>query len=174
MNRHNLFTSNSKQKIIFLGKVLLFLSLIIIYLNQVMPQYDGEYNSSLSDKVEKLETTMGPKLVLIGDSNLSFGINSELIETELGMPVVNMGYHGGIGNAFHEEMSKINIQEGDIYIIGHSTFADDDTIGDIYAWVSLENHSHLWRTLIRAKDIMPMIRSFPWYLRKCLDFYLNP
>ena len=173
MNRHNLFTFNFKKKIFFSGKVLLFFSLIVVYLNQIMPQYDGEYNSALSDKVERLETTTGPKIVLIGDSNLSFGINSELIEAEFGMPVVNMGYHGGIGNSFHEEMSKINIQEGDIYILGHSTFADDDTIGDIYAWVSLENHLHLWTTLIRPKDIMPMIRSFPWYLRKCLDLYTS-
>ena len=171
MNRHNLFTSNFKKGIFFLGKLLLFLSLVIIYFYKIMPQYDGDYNSCLSDKVERLEVTAGPKIVLIGDSNLSFGIDSKLIEDEFGMPVVNMGYHGGIGNSFHEKMSRINIQEGDIYILGHSTFADDDTIGDIYAWVSLENHVHLWTTLIRPKDLMPMIRSFPWYLRKCLDFY---
>ena len=45
---------------------------------------------------------------------MEFGFNSEEIEEAMGMPVVNMGLHGGMGNAFHEEMGKLNVQPGRI------------------------------------------------------------
>lgn len=172
MNKHNLSISNFKENTIFLGKILLFLCLIIMYVNIVMPQYTGDYTSSLIDKVNRLESIDEAKIVLIGDSNLAFGINSALMEDELGMPVVNMGLHGGAGNAFHEEMAKFNVKEGDIYIICHSTYADEDMLGELYAWISLENHFHLWK-LIRPKDIIPMVKSFPSYFKKCLNLYAS-
>lgn len=173
MSKRNLSISNFKENILFWGKFLLFLTMIIIYVNRIIfPQYSGEYTSSLTDKVNRLESIDGAKIVLLGDSNLAFGINSALMEEALGMPVVNMGLHGGAGNPFHEEMSKFNVQEGDIYIICHSSFADEDTIGEMYAWISLENHYNLWK-ILRPKDIMPMIKSFPYYLKKCLNLYAS-
>ena len=33
------------------------------------------------------------------------------IEKEVGMPVVNMGLHGNLGNAFHEQMAKKYVKE---------------------------------------------------------------
>lgn len=48
---------------------------------------------------------------------MAFGFQSEQIEEAFGLPVVNLGLHGGLGNAFHEEMAKINVCEGDIYYL---------------------------------------------------------
>ncbi len=172
MNKHNLSISNFKGTAIFCGKCLLFLIICIIYLNKIFPQYLGEYTSSLIDKVSRLESIDGAKIVLLGDSNVAFGINSALMEEALEMPVVNMGLHGGAGNPFHEEMSKFNIQEGDIYIICHSSFADENTLGEMYVWISIENHYHLWQ-ILRNNDIMPMIKAFPSYLKKCLNLYAS-
>lgn len=87
------------------------------------------------------------------------------------MPVINMGLHGGLGNAFHEEMCRINVQEGDIYIICHSSFADDDTISDkVLAWNTIENHIELWK-ILRSKDIISMVKSYPTYFKKCLELF---
>ncbi len=172
MNKRNLFISNF-ERISFAGKFLLFILMIVLYLNnRVIPQYTGGYNSSLIDKVKRLESVESPKIVLLGDSNLTFGINSSMIEDELGMPVVNMGLHKGAGNPFHEEMSKLNVQKNDIYIICHTTYSDDDTLGELYTWISIENHFHLWE-ILRAKDIIPMMKAFPCYLKRCLNLYAS-
>lgn len=171
MNKHSLFTSNFKQNIKFVIKLILVILLFGGYINWILPEYEMSYNASLVDKVNRLEALKEPKIVLLGNSNLSFGINSELIEESLGMPVVNMGLHGGLGNAFHEEMAKLHVVPGDIYILCHSGFDDNDTIADAkLAWLTIENHYRLWR-IIRVKDIKKMIRAFPAYLKGSLAVY---
>ena len=104
--------------------------------------------------------------MLIGNSNVSFGFQSELIEEAYGMPVVNMGLHGGLDNAFHEKMAKINVQPGDVYVICHHTFADDGKVDDVeLAWITLENHTELWN-LISRRDITSMALGLPTYMKK--------
>lgn len=83
-------------------------AIITVFIYKIIPAYEQSYSASLADKVDRLESLNEPKIVLIGNSNLAFGIDSEKIEQEMKMPVVNMGLHGAIGNAFHEEMAKVN------------------------------------------------------------------
>jgi len=145
--------------------------MVMAFFYHTMPQYEKSYVASLLDKVERTESIEGPKIVLLGNSNLAFGIQSEMMEDELGMPVVNMGLHGGIGNVFHEEMARYNVQKGDIYIICHTGYADDDSLSDeVLVWTAIENHFELWE-LLRPSDIYPMLESYPTYLKKCLSLY---
>lgn len=137
----------------------------------VMPQYEGNYQASMVDKVARLESIKEPKIVLIGNSNLAFGIDSRQIEEAFGMPVVNMGLHGGVGNAFNEQAAKLNVTEGDIYIVSHTNYDDTDEIKNpLLAWITIENHRELY-PLIRGKDWMDMIKAYPTYLKKCLTFW---
>lgn len=190
MNRHNLFTSNSKKDtnkkdrdknnrravgtILFLTKLsCLALFLILLFGKVIMPQYLYSYNASLLDKMEHLATLSGPKIVLIGNSNLAFGIRSDLLEEAFHMPVVNMGLHGSLGNAFHEEMAKLHVNEGDIIIVAHTEYDDDDLITDpVIAWLTLENHPALWK-LVRAKDIPSLYFSYPDYAKRCLTLWTS-
>lgn len=159
------------KKLLF--KLLLFGALAIAYIHHILPQYNKGYDAALIDKVERLESIDEPKIVLLGNSNVAFGFDSALIEEKTGMPVVNMGLHAGAGNAFHEDMAKFNVCEGDIYILCHSSFADSDNIPDTMAyWSSLENNYHLWR-LIRRKDIPAAVEGFPVYLKKSLALYAS-
>ena len=171
MNRRSSSTSNSKRNIVFLLKLVAAICLLAGYIYHVLPQYENGYNASLIDKVERLESIDGPKIVLLGHSSLTFGIDSERIEEAFGMPVVNMGLHGGNGNAFHEEMAKYNVAQGDIYIICHSDYDDDNVIQDaMTAWSSIENHLNLWK-ILRVNDIGTMAKSFPIYLKHCLGYH---
>lgn len=174
MNRLNSFISNFKHNktLHFVGTLLLFILFIFFYTCKIFPQYTGEYNASLMDKVERLKSVEEPKIVLIGDSNLSFGINSAMLEDAFGMPVVNMGFHGGADNPFHEEMAKLKVTDGDIYVLCHTDYADEDAIGAMYAWLAIENHYNLWE-LIRPEDIGNMTEYFPYYLKKCLYLYAS-
>lgn len=136
-------------------------------------QHLGNYEASLIDKFERLQSINEPKIILIGNSNVCFGINSEKIEEAFGMPVVDMGLHGGLGNAFLENMVKLGVSEGDIVIVCHSSFGDDDTIPDTaLAWITIEMHKDLW-SLIRMKDWLSMARSYPDYFKNSIIYWHN-
>lgn len=173
MNRRSLYISNFKENFIFLSKILVFLLFAIGYFLHIMPQYAGLYTASLENKVHRLKSIDEPKIVLLGNSNLAFGINSEMIEKEVGMPVVNMGLHASAGNAFHEEMAKYNVVEGDLYIICHTEFSDNNSMSDVtFCWSILEDHFELWK-ILRPSDIYSMLKTFPVYLKKCLNLYIE-
>ena len=120
MNKRNLFTFNFKKNSIFIFKFFIAMCLLLFYIFNMLPQYENGYCASLIDKVNRLKSINEPKIVLLGNSNLAFGIDSKMLEESMNMPVVNMGLHGGDGNAFHEEMAKINVVSGDIYVLCHS------------------------------------------------------
>lgn len=133
-----------RRLFILIFKMLFLTAILLIFFASIMPQNEHMYNAALIEKVERLETIEGPKIVLIGNSNVAFGFESRTIEEEFGMPVVNMGLHGALGNAFHEEMVKINVAPGDIYVICHTDYGDDDKIDDgVLAWSTIENHIEL-------------------------------
>lgn len=164
---------HKKELLFFIKCIVLVVLLFLLCFVVIMPQYLQNNQASLIDKVNRLESLQGPKIVLVGNSNLPFGIVSKDIEEALQMPVVNMGLHGGVGNAFNEQAAKINVQEGDIIILSPSSFDDDDTIKNPeLAWITIENHPKLYR-FIRGKDIPDMIRAYPSYLKKCIGLWTN-
>lgn len=155
----------------FLCRFMIFMSLAlagaIISIVFYAPQYAHGYNASALDKIARLESLPSPKIILVGNSSLSFGIKSPMIEEALGMPVVNLGLHGGLGNRFHEEMAKYNIGKGDILVVCHTEYSDNNKINDhVLAWITIENHYHLWR-LVRY-DILGMIEYFPKYVARLI------
>lgn len=148
-----------------LGIVILFCFWI------VMPQYLNNYQAALIDKNERLCSIDEPKIVLIGNSNLVFGIDSAAIEEAFGMPVVNMGMHGNLGNPFVEQAALKNVHEGDIVILSYSNFDDGDVIRNPQlAWITIENHLELY-SYVRPKDWKGMIRAYPTYLKDCLELW---
>lgn len=153
----------------FLYKIIVFVILVIIILALCVlfhyyvigNQYERGYNASINDKIALLKITNEPKIILIGNSNLSFGINSEILSKELNMPVVNLGLHGGLGNKFHEDMAFFNVKKGDILVVAHNSYEDNGKISDYgLAWVTLEWHKELWR-IIPKEEYLNMLKSYP-------------
>ncbi|MBO6015960.1 MAG: hypothetical protein J6P60_05170 [Lachnospiraceae bacterium] len=163
-----------KKNAIFFCKLLLMGALVAGFCFLcVMPQYTYNNQAAMVDKVRHLQSLEGSKITLVGNSNLAFGIQSQLLEQELGMPVANMGLHGGVGNAFNEQAAKINIDEGDLIILSPSSFHDNDRIKNPeLAWITIENHPEMFR-FIRLKDIPDMAMAYPTYLRKCIGMWAN-
>lgn len=126
------------------------------------PQYTHNYQASVLDKMERLEGIKSSKIILVGNSNAAFGFLSERIEAAFGMPVVNLGLHGGMNNRFHEDMAKYNIGKGDIVVVCHTTYSDNGKIIDCaLAWITIENYFHLW-PLVRH-DAAGMMKAFLSY-----------
>ena len=121
------------------------------------------YPAAIIDKIDRLMTIKGAKIILIGDSNLSFGMNSALIEKEFNLPTVNLGLHGGLGNDFHEGMAKFNIGSGDIVVICHDNYSDEGLIlNPEIAWATVEYHKELW-PLISKANYLKMLKAYPKY-----------
>jgi len=105
----------------FIGKILLFglfvLLLLLFGASRITTGWQGDYMFALIDKFERLETEKSPKIVLIGGSNLAFGMDSKTLSQYYNMPVINMGLHAGIGLRFLLEEIKPYIKKNDIVII---------------------------------------------------------
>ena len=125
----------------FLTKTLFLILLVMTVLglalflipNKKIP--DNSLFASI-DKHHRLSSLQGPKVVLVGGSNLPFGIKSQMIEDALGMPVVNMGLHAGLGMNFILSEVEKDIHKGDIVI------------------VSLEYHHFLSRSMYNGEDVL--------------------
>lgn len=154
---------------ILIGCVALIFGVNVFIVFKVMsPQYSNYYNAAILDKTERLKMINGPKIILVGNSNVSFGIESKIIEDELQMPVVNLGLHGGLGNRFHENIAKLNIDKGDLVILCHSEY-DSDSIGDLsLAWITIENYYELWK-LINVDEYPGMLSALPKYMLDVLQ-----
>ena len=88
---------------------------------------DGnDYAESSLDKHARLRQLKGPKVVVVGGSNVAFGIDSPLLEQLVGRPVVNMGMNGFFGARFMLEEIKPALNEGDIVV---ASFEPDGYFG---------------------------------------------
>ncbi len=132
--------------------------------------FKNNYQAAINDKLDRLKSIDGPKIILVGHSNVAFGFDSERLESAMGMPVVNLGLHGSLGNTFHEDMAKVNLGEGDIVVVCHTSFSDDGKIGDYsLALITVDNDPEIAK-LIRAEDVPGMIGAYPDYL--CNSLFL--
>ncbi len=137
------------------------------------PQYSGSYQASFIDKMDRLMSIKEPKIILVGNSNLAFGMDSKMLSEHMGMPVVNLGLHGDLGNVFHESMARQNIGKGDLVIVCHSDYDDSDAIVDpAITWITIENNTEYW-PVIRLKDVPSMITGLPKYLDRLLSLYIT-
>jgi hypothetical protein len=117
---------------LFLVKFTLLLAVIALIVGGTLvlirPDPAGYFQASLY-KLDILKRTPSPRLIVIGGSNVAFGVDSELLESELGIPVVNMGLHVGLGESSYKELNNY-IRPGDIILLmpEYSIFRNDDIL----------------------------------------------
>ena len=80
-------------------------------------QYSNTFVGVLDEKYERLASIEEPKVVVIGGSSVAFGLDSEAMEEELDMPVVNFGLYAAIGTKAMIDLSRDQIREGDIVVL---------------------------------------------------------
>lgn len=77
------------------------------------------YQSTIQDKFRTLKETNTPKIIIVGGSNAAFGMDQQMLEEATGYKVVNLGLHAGFNQLFHSELSKANINQGDIVLLAY-------------------------------------------------------
>lgn len=122
------------QIVVLAGLVLATYLLIILY---VRTTGGSRPLAAIIDKENLLHRTASPKIIFVGGSNIAMGIDSPLVEEHLGMPVVNMGLHGGLGLRFYLNEVTPYVNAGDLVVVSpeYQSFVGlvdgDETILDI-------------------------------------------
>ncbi|WP_375559328.1 hypothetical protein ACE193_16525 [Bernardetia sp. OM2101] len=148
----------------FLLKNLLFsIPFIILFISGLffLPTTLESNNMLYASKAkrERLKSITSPKIVFIGGSSIAFGLDSKIIEEQLGYPVVNMGLHAEIGLHYMVLETLPYLKKGDIVIIAaeYEQF-DNQTFygGEVLPPLLFDIHND-YETL----DLTSTIRLFP-------------
>jgi hypothetical protein len=78
---------------------------------------DDNYLAAVLEKDRLIRTTPSPKIILVGGSNLAFGIDSRVLQDSLSVNVVNMGLYAKLGLRYMLAQVKPYIRAGDIVIV---------------------------------------------------------
>ncbi len=81
------------------------------------PTNDNGYYAAAKDKHVRLASTASPRLVLVGGSNLAFGLKSGVLQDKLGINVVNMALHARLGLPFMLNEITGQLGRGDVVLI---------------------------------------------------------
>jgi hypothetical protein len=77
----------------------------------------NDYNLGIDLKHRRLAQYDTRKIVLVGGSNLSYGVDSKLLQSATGCPVVNMGMNGYFGVRYMLEEVKQQIDPSDVVVL---------------------------------------------------------
>jgi hypothetical protein len=88
-------------------------------------------------QLDLLKNTPSPRIILVGGSNVSFGLDAAMMQKALGVPVINDGLHAGLGVVPLRELQEY-LRPGDIVIISleYSMFASEDIMEGDLAFLS--------------------------------------
>lgn len=114
------------KKIVF--RLLKFLALGIVFsvlatsilLWSVPDVYSNAYQRAIVSQYNYYKELKGNKIVFIGNSSLSFGLDLNLMEELTGRPCSILGNHAGMDQKYFLEMSKKNLNAGDVVVIEYA------------------------------------------------------
>lgn len=112
-----------KKTISFILFLILLLPTILLCCGTSLPEYYYEsYYAQLSELYQKLKNTEGKKLVIVGGSNVAFGVDSAQMEATLrecgfDYTVCNFGLYAAVGTSAMLELSRDYIREGDVVVL---------------------------------------------------------
>lgn len=152
--------------------ILLFCAYIFLC---IPPQFSGEYQSSINRKYETLLKTESPKIIYVAGSSGTFCVDDKYVSNELDMPFINLGLHASYGIRFISELSKANISNGDIIILGFEEEVYNNNIekSDIYLMASGINDNLKLLKYFSFNQKIDFISYFPTYALKKIDRYIE-
>jgi hypothetical protein len=125
--------SPAKKLLVRIG----LLGLAVVLTGGLASLYDGSnvddgYIAAVLEKDRLIRDTPSPKIILVGGSNLAFGIDSHMMEDSLHVHVVNMGLYAKLGLRFMLAQVNPYIRKGDIVLVvpEYDQFFGDFSEGD--------------------------------------------
>ncbi len=166
---------NFLLKIAAISVIVVFIFfLMFIFLPMDKDDYMREYNK----KIEILKNTPSPRIIFIGASTLAFGIDSKQISDSLGINVINMGLHAGIGARYYVDDYLQYIRKGDIVILSPSYYGDfiqggngfPESLPDLMIATNWRNFDQL-----NIYQLIQLTKGVPFYcLRNTMNLFQTP
>lgn len=103
----------------FVKRVLLFVAIQLVILGYVVWAgriSDDTYYSAMEDKIARLESIEGPRVIILGGSNAVFGIDSQRVARGLAGEPVNVALHAGVGYGVYLELVEAHVRAGDTVV----------------------------------------------------------
>ncbi len=121
-------------------------------------------------------TPGGSRMVIIGGSNVAYGLDSKRIQDALHIPVVNAGLHASLGMKFYLTDLKPYIREGDIVVVipEYSQYYTDSFYGNMELVSVLFDVYKDGMKDIDAKQWLHLMRFIPFYAASKLKISKAP
>ena len=130
----------------------LLAELLLLFGFVLPPQYEDTFPGEMKYKMERLETTEGPRIIVVGGSSVPFALKSGLVEAYLpGYQVVDFGMYAGMGTVVMLDWAQTQAREGDIFVI-----APEQNAQTLSCFFSGEL---AWQAADGAFDLLPLIDS---------------
>lgn len=114
---------------LFTKSILLFLIVLgvlySIFLQYPQSKPKNTYLLGAKIKHTRLDTVSSPRIILIGGSNLAFGIDTKAIQDSLGINIINMGINGGFGLQYTCSEILHGLRQGDIVVFNFEYLLHD-------------------------------------------------
>jgi hypothetical protein len=102
------------KRIVVLAALFIGLNALVLI---AVPKDENGYLCAWIDKIDNLEKTPQPRVILIGGSSVAFGTDSKMMRDSLGMNVINMGMQGGIGLRYMIDDCDKYIKSDDMVVL---------------------------------------------------------
>ncbi|MDF2437009.1 MAG: hypothetical protein K0Q95_1385 [Bacteroidota bacterium] len=149
------------------------LLIILIFILVISPS--EEFKKSLLyshlDKKELLINTPAPRIIFVGGSNLSFGLNSQIISDSLKLNPVNTAIHISLGLKFMLANIQRDMHENDIVIISpeYEHFFGDFANGRLELLSLIADVDRSSVALLDGKQYFSLCAYLPKYMQSKLE-----
>lgn len=122
---------------------------------------------SFIDKNFLMATGSSPRIIFIGGSNLSFGLNCQMIKDSLKINPINTGIHVGLGLKFMLSDAEDYIRESDIIVVSpeYQNFYGEIANGGIELLSTIVEVSPKSIKLLDYKQYFTLIQNIPEFLK---------
>ena len=121
-------------KIVLFSIILLITAFILFFVSSyiIKDKVKNKGRASVIDKTERLASTTSPRIILIGRSNICYGIDSKLLQDSLHLPVIDMSINARVGMCFYMNQLKPYLHKNDIVIAipEYGAYSTIDYYGD--------------------------------------------
>lgn len=169
-----------KPKLAIAAVLLLILPLSLLWAAITLPNcYQESYYAELAEMYDRLYQTDGKKLVIIGGSNIAFGLNVDLLQNLLlqqsyEYTVCPFGLYAAVGSSAMIELSKDALREGDIVVLAVEPTSETLScyFGATAFWKCCENAPYMLPKLSQSQQ-SAMVGSYIPYLQERYSVLAN-
>ena len=156
------------------------LPLGLLLTGMALPSYYQEaYYAELGDMYDRLYETEGKKIVIVGGSNVAFGLNGQLLEEILAAngqdyTVCPFGLYAAVGTSAMLDLSADALGEGDVVIL--AVEPGDETMSTYFGatafWKCVEEAPEML-TKLNGTKTSAMVGNYMTYLQERISIYVG-